>query len=90
MGRSQYPPGPLESQKRADDPETGLVEPQAAEVESARLLMNEARPRLEGLEQEELRRLADEFVARDRGGDVDSFVDWVRQRPAGRPAGSPT
>lgn len=75
-------PGPLEHEKRADDPGSGDVEPQAAEVESARLLANDARPQLEaeGLSEEDLRRLADEFIARDRGEDVGSFVDWARQR----------
>lgn len=79
---SLHPPGPLEDEKRADDPGLGDVEPQAAEVESARLLVSAARPELEGagLSEEQLRRLADDFIARDRGEDLDSFMDWSRDR----------
>ena len=75
-------PGPLEDEKRADHPEPGEVQPQAAEVESARLLANDARPHLEpsGLSEDDIRRLADDFIARDRGEDVGVFVDWARDR----------
>ncbi len=75
-------PGPLEDEKRADDAEPGEVQPQAAEVESARLLANHARPRLRGagLSDDQIGRLADEFIARDRGEDVDTFVTWARDR----------
>ncbi|MGH8997880.1 MAG: hypothetical protein ACRDY7_00635 [Acidimicrobiia bacterium] len=78
----EFAPGPLEDEKRADDPALGRVEPQEAEVESARLLANDARSQLsgEGLSEEEIRQLADEFVARDRGDEVGSFVTWVRER----------
>jgi hypothetical protein len=75
-------PGPLEDDKRADDAEPGEVQPQAAEVESARLLANHARPRLRdaGLSDDQIGRLADEFIARDRGEDADAFVAWARDR----------
>jgi hypothetical protein len=77
-------PGPLEDEKRADDAESGEVQPQAAEVESARLLANHARPRLRdaGLSDDEIGRLADEFIARDRGEDLDTFVAWAGERAA--------
>ena len=73
-------PGPLEAEKR-DDAE-GEVQPEAAEVESARLLVNQAAPELksDGLSDEQIRRLADEFVARDRGEAVGQFIDWARER----------
>jgi len=84
MTREPPTPGPLEAEKRADDAEPGEVQPQAAEVESARLLANHARPRLReaGLSDEQIGRLADEFIARDRGEDVDTFVAWARERAA--------
>jgi hypothetical protein len=74
-------PGPLQTAKRTDNAE-GEVQPEAAEVESARLLANQATPQLEreGLSDEQIRRLADEFVARDRGEALDEFVAWARER----------
>ena len=74
-------PGPLESEKRTGDAD-GQVQPEAAEVESARLLVNKAAPTLKshGLSDEEIRRLADEFIARDRDGAVDDFVAWAKDR----------
>ena len=74
-------PGPLEPEKRTGDAE-GQVQPEAAEVESARLLANDAGDRLRprGLDDEQIRRLADEFIARDRGEAVDDFVAWAEQR----------
>jgi hypothetical protein len=84
MERASTRPGPLEPEKRADDSsEPGdEVQPQAAEVESARLLANQAKPELKdtGLSEEDIRRLADEFVARDRSEDEGTFVEWARQR----------
>jgi hypothetical protein len=86
MERAPARPGPLESEKRADDAEepAGEVQPQAAEVESARLLANQARAELSGtgLSEEDIRRLADEFVARDRGDEEETFVEWARHRCA--------
>ena len=63
----------------------GHVQPEAAEVESARLLTNETKQRLaaDGIAEDEVRRLADEYVALDLagGGDTDDdFVAWVRER----------
>jgi hypothetical protein len=74
-------PGPLEDAKRTDNAE-GDVQPEAAEVESARLLANQAAPHLEpeGLTEEQIRRLADEFIARDRGEAVGEFAAWARER----------
>ena len=68
-----------------DDP--GRPQPKDTEVESARLLANDAAPLLEtdGIERDELRRLADEFVAAGNDGDTQRFVRWVRERPASGP-----
>jgi hypothetical protein len=75
-------PGPHrdEKQGRSDDPR--VPQPEAAEVESARLLANEARGELEraGLSVIEIRRLADEFIAHDRGEGLPEFVEWARDR----------
>ena len=72
-------PGPLEGAKRGDTSAPGLAQPEAAEVESARLLANQARERLRavGLGDERIGRLADDWVARDRGQDLEEFVAWA-------------
>lgn len=83
-------PGPLRNEKVGDTADAGHPQPEAAEVESARLLANQARGTLEGrgLQEDEIRRLADEFIARDRGQDLDVFIEWAtteggRERGAG-------
>ena len=88
MATDSTHPGPLEEDKRADDPEPGEVQPQAAEVESARLLANQAAPELRGsgLSEDDVRRLADEFIARDRSEDLNTFVVWARHHAGGPPA----
>ena len=79
-------PGPLEDEKRGETSEPGQPQPQAAEVESARLLENQARDRLRaaGLSDEQIRKLADDYVALDRGEDLDQFIRWAQSNP---PAG---
>jgi hypothetical protein len=67
-------------------PETsdaGHPQPEEAEVESARLLANEARDALtaDGYDADEVRRLADEYVALDLGTTVEGFVAWAREHP---------
>jgi hypothetical protein len=73
-------PGPLAPEKLSDDSGPGRPEPDAEEVESARLLANTARDRLrsEGLDDEEIRRLADAYVALDLGEDTEDFIAWAR------------
>ena len=80
--RGGHPPGPLEPEKRGQSAEPGVPQPEAAEVESARLLANQARETLreEGLSDVEIRRLADQFVAEDRGNDLASFLEWAHRR----------
>ena len=72
-------PGPLLNEKLGETADPPNPQPEAAEVESARLLANQARGELEGrgLQEDEIRRLADEFIALDRGEDLDTFVDWA-------------
>ena len=58
-------------------------QPEAAEVESARLLANDAKEALkrEGLSEREIRRLADEYIALDEGEGVPEFIAWARRHP---------
>jgi hypothetical protein len=61
-------------------------EPIAPEVESARLLANQARPVLgaEGFGDERIDELASAFIAKDVGESLDEFLRWARsQGPAG-------
>lgn len=75
-------PGPLAPDKMSEDSAPGRPEPDAEEVESARLLANDARAtlRAEGLGDEEVRRLADAYVALDLGEDTADFIAWARER----------
>ncbi len=81
MGADQ-PPGPLEEDKSGETFEPGTPQPEAAEVESARLLANQARERLRasGLNDEQIQRLADEYIALDRGEDIEDFISWAESR----------
>ncbi len=81
MGTDQ-PPGPLEDEKSGETFEPGTPQPEAAEVESARLLANQARGRLRGrgLSDDEIQRLADEYIALDRGEDLEEFIQWAESR----------
>jgi hypothetical protein len=61
-------------------------EPIAPEVESARLLANQARPVLgaEGFSDERIDELASAFIAKDLGESVEQFLRWARlEGPAG-------
>jgi hypothetical protein len=72
--------------KRSSQSRPGHPEPVAAEVESARLLANESRDELHarGLSDEDIRKLADEFVAEDPPLDPADFVGWAmdHRRPS--------
>ena len=74
--------GPLEPEKHGESADPGHPQPDAAEVESARILANEARSELRafGLTDLEIGRLADEFIALDRGEGLPEFVAWARDR----------
>jgi hypothetical protein len=61
-------------------------EPIAPEVESARLLANQARPVLgaEGFADERIDELASAFIAKDVGESLEEFLRWARMEgPAG-------
>ena len=68
---------------REPPPREDTPEPDSAEVESARVLANEAKEELRplGYSSDEIRRLADAFVAEGLEGDVHTFVQWVKRRP---------
>ena len=72
-------PGPLADEKSSDQSPPGERQPEAAEVESARMLANQARDRLHeaGLEDQTIERLADRYIAEDRGEDLDAFIAWA-------------
>jgi hypothetical protein len=78
-------PGPLAHEKLEPTSDPNHPEPQPAEVESARLLANQAREvlRSRGLDDEEIGRLADEYVALDIGEDLDAFIQWATERGTG-------
>jgi hypothetical protein len=82
MERTVQPPGPLEPEKHGETTDPGHPQPEAAEVESARLLENQARSELRraGLTDREIRLLADEYIALDRGEDLDAFISWAKDR----------
>jgi hypothetical protein len=86
---AQSPPGRLAKVKRGETSDPGYPQPQAAEVESARLLANHARPALRaaGLADEDIDRLADDFIAEDRGEATEQFMSWAIRigRAAARP-----
>ena len=82
MSTDQDPPGPLEAAKRGETADPGHPQPEASEVESARLLANQAREALldAGLTNEDVRRLADDYIAEDRGEDLNDFIRWAKER----------
>jgi hypothetical protein len=63
----------------------GHAQPEAAEVESARLLANEAHDTLsvDGMSDEVIRRAADAFIAAGKDGDVDLFIKEAREQWSG-------
>jgi hypothetical protein len=75
----QSRPGPRAQEKLGPTADPGHPQPDLTETESARLLENRAREELErrGLSTEEIRRLADEYIALDMGEDLDAFIEWA-------------
>jgi hypothetical protein len=82
MEASRKPSGPLQPEKRGETADPGHPQPEAAEVESARVLANEAREALKvaGVNDRDIRRLADEYIALDRGENLNEFVAWAKAR----------
>ena len=77
--------GPLAEEKSGPTDDEGRRQPQQMEVESARQLENDAVDRLtaEGFSREEVRGLADQFIAKDLGTATDDFIAWARDnRPS--------
>lgn len=74
--------------KAGESADPARPQPEAAEVESAHLLANQARPELRerGFTDEEIRELADRYVADDHGQDLGAFVEWATRtrRPGDR------
>jgi len=68
--------------------QAGITEEVPAElgqIEGARLLGNDARDRLraDGFTDQQIDEWAETYVAENGGGEVDEFVDWIRQQEAG-------
>jgi hypothetical protein len=76
-----YPPGPIASVKQGATSDPGYPQPQDAEVESARLLANDARQTLRSADfsDGDIDRLADDFIAEDRGEETGAFIDWAHR-----------
>jgi hypothetical protein len=66
-------------EKQGESADPSLPQPSAAEVESARLLANEARDslRARGLSDTDIDRLAGAFIASDLGTAVEDFLPWA-------------
>lgn len=81
MTQRDQVPGPLAGEKSSDQSPRGERQPEAAEVESARMLANQARDDLRsaGLDDPTIERLADQYIAEDRGEDLDAFIAWARE-----------
>jgi len=81
MEHSRHEPRPTKPDKRGPSEDPGHPQPEAAEVESARLLANDAKEALKrgGLSERQIRRLADEYIALDEGEGVPEFIAWARR-----------
>jgi len=79
---ARQPPGSLEPEKHGQTADPGHPHPEAAEVERARVLANQARPALRqaGFTDEEIRVLTDDYIALDRGEGLPEFVEWAKTR----------
>lgn len=60
------------------------AEPEAMQVEGARLLADQARGRLraQGFADEQIRLWAEAYVRERGAGDVDAFLDWIQRQEA--------
>jgi hypothetical protein len=82
MEHPRHDPRPTQPEKEGPSVDPKHPQPEAAEVESARLLANDAKEALrsDGYSEDRIRRLADEYIALDLGEGVPEFVAWVRKR----------
>ena len=79
--RASTPPSrATDIDKQDPDTPAAAPQPEAAEVESARLLANQARPQLgaEGFADQRIDELASAFIAKDVGEGLDQFLRWAR------------
>jgi hypothetical protein len=72
----------MDDEKLGPSADPGHPQPKAAEVESAHQLAAQARDALRraGLEDREIGRLADEYIALHLGEGVPEFVEWATRR----------
>jgi hypothetical protein len=79
MGNSDEMNGPGPTAEPTQMERDRPREPGLTEVESARTLQAQAKEGLSGhdLDDEEIRKAADEYVAEGGTGDVDDFIAWV-------------
>ena len=82
MEHSRPEPRPTKPDKMGPSDDPAHPQPEAAEVESARLLANDAKAALmrDGFSERDIKRLADEYVALDLGQGVNEFIAWARKR----------
>jgi hypothetical protein len=75
-----------EKEGKSADPE--LPQPTAAEVESARLLANQAREplRARGLDDTDIDALAGAYIAKDLGEATEDFIAWASDDGSGASA----
>jgi hypothetical protein len=69
-----------EEKKAAVDPQSGEIEPAPSEMEGARVMANEADEELEaktGLDEQDVRRRAEEHVTRRGADDTENFKEEV-------------
>jgi hypothetical protein len=81
LSREPDPPARATEVDKQDPATPGdVTEPEASEVESARLLANQARPELgaDGFSDQRIDELASEFIARDIGEGLGEFLRWAR------------
>jgi hypothetical protein len=82
MAHADKEPRPHTPRKQGPTSDPGHPQPKAAEVESARLLMDQSREQLRaaGLDDEEIRRLADEYIALHIGEGLPEFIAWAKKQ----------
>jgi hypothetical protein len=81
LPREPDPPARATEVDKQDPATPGdATEPEASEVESARLLANQARAELgaDGFSDQRIDELASEFIARDIGEGFGEFLRWAR------------
>jgi hypothetical protein len=78
---------PIPDEKKVRiDPHTGEVEPAPIDMEGARILADEARQDLEAklpVDDDDVRRLAEEFVTERGTDDVEDFKRYAEERAGG-------